>query len=143
MMGWVLSTIVPGVLVGTLVSAFVMATMQTPPQPPPREWHDVFLITLLVVFYFMKGTLIQRRSGLGWALTSANITLAALFAWGLFAPLVPNLPGIIVLGSALRVMLAIVVLLSIVELAAARFGWPSPLEMGWERWQRRFDTHSP
>jgi hypothetical protein len=106
-----------------------------PPPPPPREWHDIALLALLIVFYLMKGLLISRGSALGWAFCLTNLTLAALFFWSIAGIFVWIPPMMFWVGTVLRALLVVFVVGSIVELSSSRYGFPSPGDrfFGWIR----------
>jgi hypothetical protein len=85
-----------------------------------RDWWDVVLIALIVLFMYLKAWLLDRDTRLGKAMAAYNIVLGTVFLLSLLRGVVPLFASPLYL-SAQRVVIILVVLWSVAELAQAKW----------------------
>ncbi len=85
-----------------------------------REWYDIVLLILMVLFMALKAVLLSRESRLGWSMAVYNGLLAAVFLHSLLRPFIPSIdiPWII---SLERLAICGVVIWNVYELIHARW----------------------
>ncbi len=86
-----------------------------------REWYDVLLLCMLVVFLLLKALLIGRETRLGMSLSATNIVLSLSMLWSLALNRWPAvLLDFIWMVTVSRVCLLVCVTWCLYELGRAR-----------------------
>ena len=84
-----------------------------------REWYDLALVGLIVVFMLLKALLINRESRLGLAMSVTNLALATAYLWSLIVLRGRSLL-VTVTDTLIHVAVAGAVLWCVYELVSAR-----------------------
>jgi protein-S-isoprenylcysteine O-methyltransferase Ste14 len=95
-----------------------------PNQVTYRNWADVILIAIFIVFAIYKAIRLQKTTRLGWSMATYNVVLALLFFIGVFV--IPSTAwpdrtdSIILTGGRISLVLAIIWTVYEVEMGRKR-----------------------